>query len=72
MVSFTLATMPAADLVAHLNARGIRTHIRLNDHYCGNILGPLGLDACVRASICHYNTPEEAGRFLDAMEEALG
>lgn len=71
VVSFTLATMPAADLVAHLNARGIRTHIRLNDHYCGNILGPLGLDACVRASICHYNTPEEAGRFLDAMEEAL-
>lgn len=72
VVCFTLSSMPAADLVAHLNARGIRTHIRLNDHYCGNILGPLGLDACVRASICHYNTPEEVGRFLDAMEEAVG
>ncbi|MCV2864214.1 aminotransferase class V-fold PLP-dependent enzyme [Albidovulum sediminicola] len=71
VVSFTLATMPAADLVAHLNARGIRTHIRLNDHYCGNILAPLGIASCVRASICHYNSPEEVGRFLDAMEEAL-
>ncbi|MCV2870436.1 aminotransferase class V-fold PLP-dependent enzyme [Defluviimonas sp. WL0002] len=72
VVSFTLDAVPARDLVAHLNARGIRTHIRLNDHYCGNILAPLGMESCVRASICHYNSPAEVARFLDAVEEVAG
>jgi len=71
VISLTLAGMPAAALVDHLGARGIRVHIRLNDHYCGNVLGPLGLEACVRVSVSHYNSPAEVDRFLDAMEEAV-
>ena len=72
VVSLTLAGMDAAALVAHLGARGIRVHIRLNDHYCGNVLGPLGLDACTRVSVSHYNSPDEVARVLDAMDEAVG
>lgn len=71
VVSLVLDGMPAADLVGFLNDRGIRTHTRKADHYSGNVLKPLGLDACVRVSICHYNTEGEVARFLAAMEEAL-
>lgn len=71
VVSLTLAGMDSAALVTHLRDRGIRVHIRLNDHYCGNVLGPLGLASCIRVSVSHYNSPAEVARFLDAMEEAL-
>ena len=71
VVSFTLDGMPSAALVAHLRDRGIRVHIRLNDHYSGNVLGPLGLADCVRVSVSHYNSPEEVDRFLDAMEPVV-
>lgn len=67
VISLTHAAMPAGDLVSHLRAAGVRTHIRLNDHYCGNVLGPLGLDACVRVSFSHYNSMDEVAQFLDAM-----
>lgn len=70
VVSLTLAGMPAVDLVAFLGAEGIRVHIRKDDHYCGNILRPLGIDACVRVSICHYNTLDEVARFLTVMQAA--
>jgi cysteine desulfurase / selenocysteine lyase len=71
VVSLTLNGMKAASLVAHLAERGIRVHIRLNDHYCGNVLGPLGMEACIRVSVSHYNSPAEVDRFLDAMEDAV-
>ncbi len=71
VVSFALDGMPSADLVSHLRGDGIRVHIRLNDHYCGNILSPLGMEACIRASVCHYNSLDEVGRFLASMERAV-
>ncbi|MGJ3264367.1 MAG: aminotransferase class V-fold PLP-dependent enzyme [Salinarimonas sp.] len=69
LVSLTVEGMPAADVVATLRERGIRTHVRKADHYSGNILGPLGLSSCVRVSMCHYNTEAEVARFLTAMRE---
>ena len=71
VVSLTLAGMDSGALVAFLGARGIRVHIRLNDHYCGNILGPLGLQSCIRVSVSHYNSLAEVSRFLAAMDEAV-
>lgn len=70
VVSLTLDGMAPGDLVQFLGDEGIRVHIRKDDHYCGNILHPLGLDACVRVSVCHYNTIAEVARFLSAMEQA--
>lgn len=70
VVSLRLETMPSAELVEHLRSRNIRVHIRNNDHYCGNVLGPLGMDDCVRVSVSHYNSLEEVAQFLIAMEEA--
>lgn len=70
VVSLTLDAMASGDLVTFLNSHGVRTHIRNNDHYCGNILGPLGLENCIRVSISHYNTEAEVSQFLTAMNLA--
>jgi len=70
VVSLTLDTMDSIDLVTFLREQGIRVHIRKNDYYCGNILAPLGLDTCIRVSICHYNTEQEVTQFLTAMQAA--
>ncbi|MEO1720842.1 MAG: aminotransferase class V-fold PLP-dependent enzyme [Pseudomonadota bacterium] len=70
--SLTLEGVSAADLVGRLREQGIRVHIRKNDHYCGNVLGPLRIDACIRVSIAHYNTEAEVSRFLAAMAEIAG
>ncbi|EBA01905.1 Cysteine desulphurase related protein [Rhodobacterales bacterium HTCC2150] len=72
LVSITLEGMSAPDLVTALRERGIRTHARKDDHYSGNILTPLGLNNCVRVSMCHYNTESEVAQFLAAMQEISG
>lgn len=72
LVCFALDHLPAADIVAALNAQGIRTHIRKADHYSGNILDPLGLEAAVRVSMCHYNSVEEVSTFLGAIKDIAG
>lgn len=68
LVSFWLDGTPSERVVAHLNAQGIRTHIRKADHYSGNILDPLGQPACIRVSLCHYNSHSEVAAFLAAMK----
>ncbi len=72
LVSFALEHVPAADIVAALNSQGIRTHTRRADHYSGNILQPLGLEAAVRVSLCHYNTLDEVRSLLAAMKDIAG
>jgi selenocysteine lyase/cysteine desulfurase len=69
LVSFARTGQSADDIVALLNDAGVRTHIRRADHYSGNILNPLGLEACIRVSMCHYNTLEDVSKFLSAMAE---
>jgi selenocysteine lyase/cysteine desulfurase len=69
LVTVAFDALPAADVVAALRARGIRTHIRKADHYSGNILRPLGIADAVRVSLCHYNTEAEVARFLAALRE---
>mgnify|MGYP002629569956 CR=1 FL=1 len=67
LVSITVEGMTAVEVVSALREQGIRTHARKNDLYSGNILEPLGLDDCVRVSMCHYNTEQEVARFLSAV-----
>lgn len=69
LVSFVVDGHDPAQIVQGLSDRGIRTHIRKADHYSGNVLKPLGLDSCVRVSLCHYNTETEVLQFLGAMAE---
>lgn len=69
LVSFAHADLGAAEIVSKLNQQNIRTHTRKADHYSGNILTPLGLEAAVRVSMCHYNSEAEVAAFLAAMKE---
>ncbi|MFW8634818.1 aminotransferase class V-fold PLP-dependent enzyme [Cribrihabitans pelagius] len=69
LVAMTVEGAASADVVERLNAAGIRTHLRKADHYSGNILTPLGLDTCVRVSMCHYNSVGEVAKFLGVMQE---
>lgn len=69
LVSVVVAGVPSAEVVERLNAQGIRTHIRKDDHYSGNVLKPLGLSDCIRISMCHYNTEAEVARLLTALRE---
>ncbi|MAS59644.1 MAG: nitrogen fixation protein NifS [Gammaproteobacteria bacterium] len=71
LVSLYVEGMNPADVVTDLNKEGIRTHLRKADHYSGNILNPLGLDGCVRVSMCHYNSLHEVAHFLAAMKSIV-
>lgn len=71
LVSLWVDGLSSAQLVDDLGARGICVHIRKNDHYCGNVLGPLQREDCIRVSLCHYNTPDEVRQFLGAMAEIV-
>jgi selenocysteine lyase/cysteine desulfurase len=71
LVCLTVKGQAAPDIVTKLRKRGIRTHTRKADHYSGNVLSPLGLDASVRVSMCHYNTETEVAQFLTAMREIV-
>ncbi len=69
LVCIAVKDQDAADVVTKLRERGIRTHMRKDDHYSGNILGPLGIVNAIRVSMCHYNTETEVAQFLQAMRE---
>ena len=71
LVCFWADSVNAPDIVAALNAEGVRTHVRKADHYSGNILTPLGQTAAVRVSMCHYNSVNEVARFLSVMAQVL-
>ncbi len=72
LVCFALDHVPAADIVNRLNDQGIRTHVRKADHYSGNVLRPLKLEAAVRVSLCHYNSLDEVRTLLAAMKDIAG
>ncbi|MGB7298560.1 MAG: aminotransferase class V-fold PLP-dependent enzyme [Burkholderiaceae bacterium] len=69
LVAMTIEGMPSAEVVSALSAAGVRTHVRKNDYFSGNILDPIGLESCIRVSMCHYNSPAEVAQFLSAVNE---
>ena len=71
MVSIIVEGKPCAEVVADLNAKGIRTHVRKADYFSGNILEPLGRPTCIRVSMCHYNTDREVLTFLRELESIV-
>ncbi len=71
LVSLAVQGVPSAEVVGGLNADGVRTHIRKNDYFSGNILTPLDMETCVRVSMCHYNSAAEVKVFLRSMEAII-
>jgi cysteine desulfurase / selenocysteine lyase len=68
LVSIYVDGIDSKDVVARLNSEGVRTHLRKADHYSGNVLDPLGIDSCIRVSMCHYNSAAEVAQFLGVMK----
>ena len=71
LVSIIVEGRPCAEVVAELNQRGIRTHVRKADYFSGNILTPLNRPTCIRVSMCHYNTADEVLKFLRDLQEII-
>ena len=71
LVSFYVKDIPSLDIVSALREKGIRVHVRKNDHYSGNILIPLNQDSCIRVSMCHYNSVEEVEEFLKQIKKII-
>ena len=71
LVSIIVEGKPCAEVVAELNQRGIRTHVRKADYFSGNILTPLNRPTCIRVSMCHYNTADEVLAFLRELESII-
>lgn len=71
LVAIAVDNISAVDMTSLLREQGIRVHARKNDHFSGNILGPLGLEDCVRVSMCHYNTEQEVAQFLGVMQSIV-
>jgi len=71
LVSLYIEAIPCAEVVSQLNEQGVRTHVRKNDYFSGNILEPLNRPTCVRVSMCHYNTQGEVLQFLAIMESII-
>lgn len=72
-ISFVVDGMPSEAIVRRVDAHGIG--IRFGDFYAKRLIEALGLQqhgGVVRVSIAHYNTAEEMGRLLMALDEALG
>lgn len=69
LVSIVVDGKASPDVVEVLNQQGIRTHTRKADHYSGNVLTPLGLEDCIRVSLCHYNTEGEVAKLLGALQD---
>lgn len=72
MVSFTIDSMDGPTAVDELNTDGVRTHARKQDYYSAGVLGPLGIDSCVRASMSHYNSRAEVEQFLATVNRLAG
>jgi len=68
LVSMAIEGVPSVNVVKTLNNAGVRTHLRKADYFSANILDPLGLDSCIRVSMCHYNSREEVLKFLGVVE----
>ncbi len=68
VVSLVVDQVDSQAVVRQLSERGIRVHVRKNDYFSGAILTPLGLESCVRVSLCHYNTVQEVLCFNRSME----
>lgn len=70
--SFTHANLPSAEISRRIQSKGIG--IRNGHMYAYRLCEQLGIDpvdGVVRASATHYNSMDDAERFLDALAEAV-
>ncbi len=65
---FNVEGMSSAEVVSYLGKKGIVVHSRRSDAYSRHTLRALGIEECVRVSLCHYNTSDEVDQFIGALQ----
>lgn len=71
VVSFTHKDISARDIENSLEERDVRTASLVRDVYSRHVLEYLGVDDCVRATICHYNTEAEIEKLLTELAATI-
>ena len=71
IVAFSVEGAETGDLVRYFEDHGIRLHDRISDYYSAHTLSAMGIKACMRVSLCHYNTLGEVEKFLKVLEQAV-
>ena len=69
-VIFSVEGAASVEVVSYLREKNIRVHERISDAYSKHTLQALGVEECVRVSMCHYNSAAEVDSFLRAVEAA--
>lgn len=72
-ISFTVEGRKASEIIPPLDERKLA--VRWGHFYAYRLVRELGLlesDGVVRASMVHYNTPEEVVRLIEALDEVIG
>ena len=69
IIAFRMEGVAAGDIVRFLEARGVCVHTRTRDAYSRHTLEALGINECVRVSLCHYNTCEEIAVLLGLLRQ---
>jgi selenocysteine lyase/cysteine desulfurase len=67
--AFSIEGLEAALVNRALIDRGIFVHVRRHDAYSGQLLDALQAPDCIRASLAHYNSPQEIDSLLEALVE---
>lgn len=69
IIAFNVKGHNTTEVVDHFGQSGIRLHNRISDAYSKHTLWAMGIEECVRVSLCHYNSLEEVNVFLAALKE---
>ncbi|MDP6416409.1 MAG: aminotransferase class V-fold PLP-dependent enzyme, partial [Gammaproteobacteria bacterium] len=69
IVAFNVKGHNTAEVVDLFGQQGIRLHNRISDAYSKHTLSAMGIEECIRVSLCHYNSLEEMNAFLKALKE---
>jgi selenocysteine lyase/cysteine desulfurase len=64
IVAFNIKGRTSEETVDYFEAHGVRLHNRISDAYSGHTLSAVGIEECIRVSLCHYNTLNEVNTFL--------
>jgi selenocysteine lyase/cysteine desulfurase len=67
--AFSIDGLESSVVNRALADRGIFVHVRRHDAYSGHLLDALHAPDCIRASLAHYNSPEEVDSLLRALAE---
>ena len=68
IVAFVVDGVKTTTLVDYFESNGVRLHDRISDAYSKHTLNALGVEECIRVSLCHYNTVDEVTVFLRLLE----